>query len=222
MLSEQPGLRTLLCIFFFLSTTFFPTSVFAAGGPGEDSTLVGNSSFFKNLFLRYEVVQSARQYLGLSYHYGGRTPETGFDCSGFTSHVMGLFAIPLSPTSRTQALEGEEVPLELVRPGDLITFRRSRKRAVSHVAMVVDNNEAGVFIIHSTSRGVVIDNLNESRYWKPKVFKARDVLSEYMKPAPLPEEKILATVKQELLPPVILPEVPMLPPVVLELVCSLQ
>lgn len=210
---EQPGLPRFL-ISCLLSIIFsFP--LFAADGPGEDSTLLSPSSAVKHVFLRQDVVQYAKQFLGLSYRYGGRSPDTGFDCSGFTAHVMGLFDVVLSRSSRMQALQGQEVPLEAVRPGDLITFRRSRQRAVSHVAMVVDNNEKGIFIIHSTSRGVVIDNLRESRYWRPKVFEARDVLTAVTGPAFLSERQLLVLLKKELLPLTgpLLDEVPMLPPI---------
>jgi hypothetical protein len=44
------------------------------------------------------------------------------------------------------------------------------------VALVVANDRQGMQVIHSTSRGVVIDNVSESDYWRPKVSSARRVL----------------------------------------------
>jgi len=35
-----------------------------------------------------------------------------------------------------------------------------------------------VYVIHSTSRGVVIDNITRSSYWEPKISSARDVISQ--------------------------------------------
>lgn len=128
--------------------------------------------------LRNDIAGYAQNYLGLKYRYAGRAPETGFDCSGFTHFVMGTFGIKLSPSSSQQATQGEPVKLTETQPGDLVFFRRSSRSRVSHVAMVYSNDENGIYIIHSTnSRGIVIDNLMESAYWRPKIYKARRVIT---------------------------------------------
>ena len=38
--------------------------------------------------MRRDIVENSHRFLGLSYRYGGRSPETGFDCSGFVQQVM--------------------------------------------------------------------------------------------------------------------------------------
>lgn len=139
---------------------------------GGDSTTVVIAEG-KNL-LRAEIVNYAKELLGARYRYAGRTPA-GFDCSGFTRFVLGHFDVDISTCSRSQINDGTKVLIKDVRPGDLIFFRR--KGHISHVAMVYDNTDAGVFIIHATSRGVVIDNLMESKYWRPKAFTARDIIT---------------------------------------------
>jgi len=126
--------------------------------------------------VRQQVISYAKQYLGINYKYAGRSPK-GFDCSGFTHFVMNHFNVDVSPCSRSQVGQGKKIELAKVRPGDLIFFRRPKSKYIFHVAMVVSNDKSGVHIIHSTSRGVVIDNLNESKYWKPKAYTARDVVS---------------------------------------------
>lgn len=129
--------------------------------------------------LRYSAVDYAKQYIGSRYKYAGRDPS-GFDCSGFTSYVLKQQNVSVSPASRTQATEGREVPLSQVKPGDLVFFSRSGKGgSVTHVAMVIDNKPDGIYVIHSTSsRGVMIDNISTSAYWKPKTLFARDVISK--------------------------------------------
>lgn len=127
--------------------------------------------------LRQSIVGYAKNYLGRKYRYGGRTPETNFDCSGFTHHVMGVFGINLSPSSVQQSLQGDPIKLKEVQTGDLIFFRRSPRSRISHVAMVVSNDEEGLFIIHSTLRGIVIDDLMKSSYWRPKIHSARRVIN---------------------------------------------
>lgn len=130
----------------------------------------------KDMKLRQDVVSYAKKQLGTRYKYAGRSPRQGFDCSGFTHYVLKNFEVNLSTTSRAQEREGKSIKLSEAKSGDLIFFRRSRKGAVFHVALVVSNDRKGLKVIHSTSRGVVIDNLSSSKYWKPKISTARDVL----------------------------------------------
>ncbi len=126
--------------------------------------------------LRESVVAYAKRQLGVKYKYAGNTPQTGFDCSGFTCYVMKEFDVALPRTSRTQADEGKKVDLREGQPGDLIFFKRSKTSSVFHVAIVYANDRKGLQVIHSTSRGVVIDNISESDYWQPKIFTIRKVL----------------------------------------------
>jgi len=128
--------------------------------------------------LRLEVVEHAKAYLGTKYRLGGTDPKSGFDCSGFTSYVMDKAGLEISRTSQSQAKEGKKVKLKRVKPGDLIFYRRSPLGSVFHVSLVVDNKKDGVYVIHSTSRGVVIDNITRSSYWEPKISSARDVISQ--------------------------------------------
>ncbi|PHN01001.1 C40 family peptidase [Flavilitoribacter nigricans] len=126
--------------------------------------------------LRQDIVVYAKEQLGTKYKYAGRSPRTGFDCSGFTHYVMDNFDVDLSPSSRAQENQGKKIKISEAKSGDLIFFRRSKNGAVFHVAMVVSNDRDGLKVIHSTSRGVVIDNISVSKYWSPKISTARDVL----------------------------------------------
>ncbi|NUO00393.1 MAG: C40 family peptidase [Saprospiraceae bacterium] len=128
--------------------------------------------------LRRDVVSYAQQFKGTRYAEAGKTPKTGFDCSGFTGYVLRNFEVSLSASSRDQAKQGRIVPLKEANPGDLVFFRRSDTTPVFHVAMIVSNDRDGIKIIHSTNtRGVVVDNLLENSYWEPKIYQVRDVLN---------------------------------------------
>jgi cell wall-associated NlpC family hydrolase len=127
--------------------------------------------------LRQDIINYAKQFQGRPYKYAGRNPSTGFDCSGFTHYVMDNFDIYLSPASRAQENQGEKIRVNEVKPGDLIFYRRDPAGSVFHVSLVVKNGRDGIEVIHSTSRGVVIDNISTSSYWKPKISTARDIVS---------------------------------------------
>lgn len=128
--------------------------------------------------VRGNVLQEAKKYLGLKYIWGGTTPK-GFDCSGFTSYVLAQKGVGIARSSRYQAKQGKAVDLAKAKTGDLVFFSKFGKGGrVTHVALVVDNKEDGVYIIHSTRRGIVVDNLSQSNYWKPKILYAKDVISK--------------------------------------------
>ncbi len=100
-----------------------------------------------------KLVRFARHYLGVRYSYGGMSPATGFDCSGFTRFVYGHFGITLPHYSGGQFALGRRVSRGGLRPGDLLFFD-----GVGHVGIYVGH---GLFIHapHSGTR-VSIDPLS--------------------------------------------------------------
>lgn len=108
------------------------------------------------------VLGTADQYVGVRYTWGGNTPESGFDCSGFTKYVFARQGIQLPRTSREQARAGQGVALDFgaLLPGDIMLFAEPDE-AISHVAIYVGSGK----IIHSSSGygGVNYLDLNTSR-----------------------------------------------------------
>jgi cell wall-associated NlpC family hydrolase len=66
------------------------------------------------------VLAIAAQYEGLMYSYGGTSPSTGFDCSGFTQYVFGKVGISLPRTAEQQRAATTRVSNP--QPGDLVFF----------------------------------------------------------------------------------------------------
>ncbi len=66
------------------------------------------------------VVNIARGLLGIAYSYGGASPSTGFDCSGFTQYVFGKAGISLPRTAAQQ--QSAATPVSNPQPGDLVFF----------------------------------------------------------------------------------------------------
>jgi len=108
------------------------------------------------------VLPTAHRYLGVKYVWGGESPRTGFDCSGFTQYVFARHGVRIPRTSRAQVAAGTRIPVTLssLRPGDLIMFANPGK-PISHVALYVGNKR----IIHSTKSGggVRYDDLSTRR-----------------------------------------------------------
>ncbi len=106
---------------------------------------------------------------GFKYQSGSASIENGgFDCSGFVTFVLNYFDIKTKRTAAEQYKEGKQVSVSEARPGDLVFF--GGKNNVSHVAMVVTNDEKGLVVVHSTNtKGVTQENITESKYWKGKL-----------------------------------------------------
>lgn len=116
----------------------------------------------KNLLL-YKLID---EWMGTPYKYGGNT-KAGADCSGFTGVIYAsIFEIELARRAAdiyhatTEKLKKEEL-----KEGDLVFFDIGR-RELSHVGVYLTN---GKFVHASTSRGVVISDL-EMEYYK-KYFR---------------------------------------------------
>jgi len=126
--------------------------------------------------IRKEVTQQAKRCKGSRYKYGGKNKK-GFDCSGFTSYVMNKVDININGSSRSQAKMGQKVSIRKAKAGDLVFF--GKKGKVTHVALVINNGKSGLEVIHSTSsKGVIIQNVSQSTYWKPKMLFVRDVIGD--------------------------------------------
>jgi cell wall-associated NlpC family hydrolase len=107
--------------------------------------------------LRDSVVQMAKAQVGKRYRYGGQSPEKGFDCSGLVKYVMAALQLQLPRTARLQANEGLDIVKDTSRllPGDLLTFGKTKKSAVSHVGIYIGD---GRFIHASSKAGRVIES----------------------------------------------------------------
>lgn len=120
--------------------------------------------------LGQEIAEYARQFEGYDYHYGGKTPESGFDCSGLVYYVYSQFGYALDRVAADQAKNGEAVEPDLMRAGDIICFKSGSY--VSHVGIYLGG---GQFIhAESSATGVVIGEL--SGYYKTRGFDVRRIV----------------------------------------------
>ena len=107
--------------------------------------------------LRSEIVTYALQFVGNRYKYGGTNPNTGVDCSGFTSYVMRHAAeVELPHSSGGQSRMVRQVSSSEMRPGDIICYGSGKR--INHVALYIGNGQ----IVHaSTERtGIKVSRWN--------------------------------------------------------------
>ena len=110
------------------------------------------------------LIAKAKNFIGLPYRFGGTSPTSGFDCSGFMQYVYKQTAnINLPRTSSSMAQVGERISRSELKPGDRI----------SHVGMYIGEGR----FIHSPSTGKSISITSlDSGYWANKFVTARRVL----------------------------------------------
>lgn len=87
---------------------------------------------------RQDVVAFAKKFLGMQYHWGGSSPSTSFDCSGFVQYVLGKFGVHAPRISYQQAQMGERVGLNKLQAGDLVAWdNSSRNNGADHIALYI-------------------------------------------------------------------------------------
>ena len=111
-----------------------------------------------------ELIEYAKKFLGIPYKFGGTSPSTGFDCSGFVQYVYkNCLGINIRRTTKEQINDGFEVKKEDLLPGDLV-FPNNH-----HVTLYIGNNQ----VIHAPQPN---DHIKISKLWS--FWRARRIISE--------------------------------------------
>jgi cell wall-associated NlpC family hydrolase len=123
------------------------------------------------------VIRAAYAFQGTRYVMGG-TSRSGFDCSGFTRYILGRSAgVDLPRTAIEQYYTGQPIGRDELRPGDLVFFRNTYKRGISHVGIYVGHGR----FVHAANphRGVTVDSLDEAYYQNHYAGARRVVHNRY-------------------------------------------
>lgn len=117
---------------------------------------------------RLAIVEYAKKYIGTPYVWAGNEP-TGFDCSGFTSYVMKNFKKELPRRAVDQYNSSRQLKEKNVMMGDLVFFDNGS--GISHVGMIISEKGKPLVMIHaSSSKGVVITEIEKSDYWLKRLY----------------------------------------------------
>jgi len=93
------------------------------------------------------MVGYARKFVGVRYSWGGTSPRTGFDCSGFVRFVYGHFGVSLDHSSFADFWRGRHVGRWAMKPGDLVFFD-----GAGHVGIYIGHGR----FIHAPHSGTVV------------------------------------------------------------------
>jgi cell wall-associated NlpC family hydrolase len=115
------------------------------------------------------IAATAMKYLGYPYAWGGRSPETGFDCSGFTMFVYGTLGLDLPRDLGGQLESGRPISRDELIPGDLLIFQNTYKRGISHSAVYIGD---GQFVHANDERTGVLVSTFGNHYWEVRFYGA--------------------------------------------------
>ena len=103
------------------------------------------------------VVGIAMRYLGIPYRWGGSSPTSGFDCSGFVMYVYAQVGVSLPHNAAAQYGHGTSVSKSDLQPGDLVFFN-----GLGHNGIYIGGGQ----FIHAPHTGdvVKISSLGDSWY----------------------------------------------------------
>jgi len=115
----------------------------------------------EDLSIGQKIVETAEQYLGVPYVYGGTSPY-GFDCSGLVYYVYRANGYSITRRASTIYYDGTPISQSELRIGDPVFFSNDYSSSIEHVGIYIGNGQ----FIHASSGGgkVRINNLSDSYY----------------------------------------------------------
>ena len=111
------------------------------------------------------LITEAEKYLGYPYVWGGSSPETSFDCSGFVSYVLTSTGLCNTGRLGAQGLYNISTPVSDPQPGDLVFFVGTYDTSgISHVGIYVGDG----MMLHCGDP-ISYTNLN-TNYWQSHFY----------------------------------------------------
>jgi peptidoglycan DL-endopeptidase CwlO len=103
-----------------------------------------------------QAVGIALQYLGIPYVWGGSSPSTGFDCSGFVMYVFAQLGVSLPHHAASIWGYGTPVPRDQLAAGDLVFFS-----GLGHMGIYIGGNQ----FVHAPHTGDVVKISSMDERW---------------------------------------------------------
>jgi len=126
-------------------------------------------------YLREQLLETAAEFVGIPYKWGGESQGDGFDCSGLTMAVYQLNGLDLPRTSKSQFQSGRPVAKDELKKGDLVFFATRGVKRINHVGIYAGNNT----FIHAPRKGKHIETSSlASNYFAARFMGARTYLGD--------------------------------------------
>ena len=147
----------------------YVSSSFVTEGIYEPAVSVTSA---KGAALGKEIAEYALQYVGFSYNWGGNSPATGFDCSGFVQYVFAHFGYTTSRVANDVTKDGVHVDPSDLQVGDVLCFYSS-SNYVGHVGIYIGDNS---FVHAANSASGVVTTSLSSGYYATRGYEIRRII----------------------------------------------
>lgn len=106
--------------------------------PSRTASPAQRVSYTANTALGNEVTRLAMEYMGTRYVWGGNTPRSGLDCSGYVKHVFGRLGISMPRLGRDQMKVGLPITRYAdLQPGDRLYFINKQRTQIGHTGIYI-------------------------------------------------------------------------------------
>lgn len=122
-----------------------------------------------------DMVLQSIALIGIPYKWGGNTPDSGLDCSGFVRYVyQKSLGITLPRTAADMANLGRNIHLNQLEPGDLLFFNTLGGKRISHTGIYLGNNK----FIQAPRTGKSIEITEFNSYYHSKFIVAKRIVQK--------------------------------------------
>ena len=165
----------------------------SASNSATNKNTAANVASDRHLSRGERLARTALAYRGVPYRWGGTSPR-GFDCSGLVQTVCAKWGIYLPRVAHEQYKQGTWVKPDQLQPGDLVFFKDTYRRGLSHVGIYVGEG----YFIHApgTGKHVCLARLDGS-YHKKHWAGAKRLDLTKLPPAPDEDKEAIRVVLED-------------------------
>lgn len=111
------------------------------------------------------IIDNARSFLGKPYVWGGKTPKSGFDCSGLIGHVFKQAGYNIGTSTGQQVNAGTKIDIANAKPGDIIVTRSSSSPSGRHVKLISKVENGQMYAIEAKGKkwGIVETPIKDTK-----------------------------------------------------------
>lgn len=119
------------------------------------------------------IIALGKTFIGKPYKYVGPS-KWPMDCSGYLAYIFSVYGYSLSHSSSGMIKNTNSIKLEDVQKGDLLFFtgRNKYSGTIGHVTLVIEVTTDKIMMMHSCSRGVLIDEYQKMTYYTERLISA--------------------------------------------------
>jgi poly-gamma-glutamate capsule biosynthesis protein CapA/YwtB (metallophosphatase superfamily) len=156
-------------VFYFFILIFIYLTI---PSPVRAQSVAGNNTPNTNTQLSKSIdamIEFGKTFIGKPYKYQGPS-SWPMDCSGYLAYIFSEHGFSLPRSSASMATSTQKISMGEIQKGDLLFFTGRDKNSgkVGHVSMVIEVNQDHIKMMHSCSRGVIIDEYPKMTYYKER------------------------------------------------------